>query len=180
MSRWFAGLFLICCSVCGCAQVADDLVSRCPLPDKAVQTSCKAITYRDLPDGAKTLLHKLKCDTPPNPNYGSGSAVDLNGDGSPEYQFCCKAAPHGPCGSVVIGKNGTEWKDLTANQGSLGFEGACNLFLVLQSQHSGFHDVCLPAECAPGSKASGNCAPMIWQYDQGRYRALVSPPKPSK
>jgi hypothetical protein len=129
MFRWFAGLLLFCSFAFACAVADDDLVSRCPTPDKVIQSSCKEIAYKDLPDGARTLLHKLKCD------YDCGSAVDLNGDGSPEYKFCCKAASHGPCGSVVIGKIGTQWKDLTAKEGVLGFDGACNGFVVLMSQH---------------------------------------------
>jgi hypothetical protein len=70
---------------------------RCPAPSKEVQTTCRAITYRDLPDGAKALLRQLKCDTAPRSNYNYGTAVDLNGDGIPEYQFCCHEAAHGPC-----------------------------------------------------------------------------------
>jgi hypothetical protein len=173
MSRWLASLFLVFCSACGSAQVADELVSRCPPPDKEIQASCKETTYKDLPDGAKKLLRKLKCDTPPNPNYDYGSAVDLNGDGSPEFEFCCKAASHGPCGSVVVGKIGNQWKDLTAKEGVLGFDGACNGFIVLQSRNYGFHDLCLPAECAPGSRDSKNCLPMIWHFDGGRYRSAA-------
>jgi hypothetical protein len=174
MFRWFAGLLLFCSFAFACAVADDDLVSRCPTPDKVIQSSCKEIAYKDLPDGARTLLHKLKCD------YDCGSAVDLNGDGSPEYKFCCKAASHGPCGSVVIGKIGTQWKDLTAKEGVLGFDGACNGFVVLMSQHSGFHDVCLPVECAPGSKTSQNCSPTIWRYQKGRYYATGQPSNPSK
>jgi hypothetical protein len=165
--RWFANLLLFGTFACGFAWAQDDLVSRCPPPDKAIQASCKEIAYKDLPDGAKTLLQKLKCD------YDYGSAVDLNGDSSPEYKFCCKQASHGPCGSVVIGKIGNQWKDLTAKEGVLGFDGACNLFIVLQSQNYGFHDICLPVECAPGSRDSKNCLPMIWHFNGGRYRSAA-------
>src|SRR5579863_3183432 len=126
------------------AAAADDPTLTCPKPSKEVQASCRAITYRDLPGGARALLRKLKCGVIPGSPYDSGSAVDLNSDGSAEYQFCCHAAPHGPCDAVLIGKVGTEWKDLTAKDGSLGFEGACNLFVPLETQHGGYHDVCLP------------------------------------
>ena len=178
-SRWFLCVFLICCCACGCAQSIDELSSRCPSTDNAIQATCKEIAYKDLPDGAKALLRKLKCDTPPNPNYDDGSAVDLNGDGSLEYQFCCKAAPHGPCGSVVIGKVGGQWKDLGAGKSLLGFEGACNGFVVLTSEHSGFHDICQPVECAPESKTSEKCAPMIWQFENGSYQPVKPAGKPS-
>jgi len=68
----------------------------------------------------------------------------LNTDGSPETRFCCHEAPHGPCIAVLIGKVGTEWKDLTAKEGLLGFECACTGFVALDGQHGGFHDVCVP------------------------------------
>ena len=127
-----------------------------------------------MPAGARALLRSMKCDVRSGSNYDYGSAVDLNGDGSPEYQFCCHEAPHGPCSSVVIGKVGKQWKDLTAKGGLLGFEGACNLFIVLESRRSGFLDICLPNECAP-TTAGKTCVPMVWQYDGGRYRPASAP-----
>jgi hypothetical protein len=136
--------------------------------------------HQDLPVGARALLRKLKCDVRSGSSYDFGSAVDLNSDGSPEYQFCCHEAPHGPCSAVLIGKVGTEWKDLTAKEGLLGFAGACNLFVVLESQQSGYHDVCLPMLCSPAG-ATGACAPAIWHYDGGRYRPKdATTAKPSK
>jgi hypothetical protein len=44
-------------------------------------------SYGDLPQGALDLLAKMKCHV--GSNYDYGSAVDLNGDGEPEYQVCC-------------------------------------------------------------------------------------------
>ncbi|HEV2448415.1 MAG TPA: tetratricopeptide repeat protein, partial [Candidatus Sulfopaludibacter sp.] len=64
---------------------------RCPPPNTQALSSCKEISYKDLPDGALKLLTKMKCDVTSNYNYGS--AVDLNGDGEPEYQVCCGDAP---------------------------------------------------------------------------------------
>ncbi len=180
MRRWLANLILICSCPWGCILAADDLASKCPAPAKAVQASCREITYKDLPEGAIALLRKMKCDLPAESSYDYGSAVDLNGDGSPEYQVCCHEAPHGPCAAVVIGKVATQWKDLTAKEGLLGFEGACNHFVVLLSQRAGFHDVCLPAECSPGTgTASKPCVPTVWQYDNGRYRSIKSTPTKS-
>ena len=148
---------------------ADELPSRCPTPSKEVKAICRAIAYQDLPTAAKGLLRELKCDVGPESSYNYGSAVDLTSDGSAEYQFCCHEAPHGPCGAVLIGKIGSEWRDLTAKEGMLGYEGPCNLLVVLESQHSGFHDVCLPNECAPPYKP-GTCNQTIWRYDGTRYR----------
>ncbi len=79
-----------------------------------------------------------------------------------------------------MGKIDNQWKDLTAKEGVLGFDGACNGFIVLQSQNYVFHDICLPFECAPGSKTSQNCAPTIWQYKNGRYHAIGPSYKSSK
>jgi len=181
MSRRLANPILVSLCFCSCTLVADDLASRCSRPSKVVQSSCKAIAYKDLPQGARDLLRKMKCDVRSGSPYDYGSAVDLNGDGSPEYQFCCHEAPHGPCGSVVVGRIGSEWKDLTAREGLLGFEGACNLFVVLESQQRGFHDVCLPVQCSPATKANpAACAPTIWRYDGTRYLATdATAAKPS-
>ncbi len=168
----------ICSGLWGCAVAADDFASRCPMPSKVVQASCKEITYKDLPSGARGLLEKLKCDVRPGSNYDFGSAVDLNDDGSPEYQFCCHESPHGPCGAVLIGKVGTQWKDLTANGGLFGFDVACYGFVILQTRHAGFHDVCLPIQCSPGTETdSKTCAPTIWQYENGRYSIAATPAK---
>jgi hypothetical protein len=58
-------------------------------------------------------------------NYDFGSAVDLGSDkdGS-AYQFCCSESPHGPCGAVVIGRVGGEWKNLTPAEGVPGYNDA--------------------------------------------------------
>lgn len=150
-------------------QSDEDLASRCPAASKEVQATCREITHKDLPAGAKALLRRLKCDTGPSSNYDYGSAVDLNGDSIPEYQYCCHEAPHGPCDAVLIGKIKGEWKNLTDKVGMSGFEGACKLFVVLATQHNGFHDICLPYECAPSSKA-GKCDPKIWHFNGTRYQ----------
>jgi hypothetical protein len=172
----FPNLFLFASCICGSATAADQLASMCPAASKAIQASCREITYKDLPAKARALLQKLKCEVRPGSNYDYGNAVDLNGDGSPEYQFCCHEAPHGPCGSVLMGKVGNEWKDLTAKQGLLGFDGVCTGFVILESRRAGFHDVCLPNECSPAPAAkSSACAPAIWQYDNGRYHSVDAP-----
>ena len=164
---------------CGIALAAGP-PPMCPAPAKAIQASCREITYKDLPEGAKTLLRKLKCDVGAGSNYDYGSAVDLNGDGSPEYQFCCHEAPHGPCDARLIGKVANEWKDLTGSGGLSGYDDACGRFVILETQHNGFHDVCLADQCsAPTTPAA--CAPAIWQFQASRYRTVnATPAKPSK
>jgi hypothetical protein len=43
--------------------------------------------------------------------------------------------------------------------------------VILESQHGGYHDVCLPIECAPGTGTPEKpCTPTLWQNDKGRYR----------
>ena len=153
----------------------------CPKPNAEALASCRAISYKDLPEGARDLLTKMKCDVVGS-NYDYGSAVDLNGDGEPEYQVCCKEASHGPCGAVVIGKIGSAWKDLTAKEGVVGFGYPCGLFFVLDSRHNGFSDVCVASECSTVSSPTGKpCVPTIWHFVDGRYRSVeytpVAPPK---
>lgn len=150
-------------------QASDDLASRCLAGSREVQATCREITYKDLAAGAKALLRQLKCNAGPGSNYDYGSAIDLNGDGIPEYQFCCHEAPHGPCDAVLIGRIKGEWKNLTDKGGMSGFEGPCNMFVVLETQHNGFHDICLPYECAPSSK-TGKCDPKIWHFNGTRYQ----------
>ena len=147
----------------------------CPKPNTEALASCRAISYNDLPKGALDLLAKMKCDV--GSNYDYGSAVDLNGDGEPEYQVCCKEASHGPCGAVVIGKIGSTWKNLTANEGVVGYAYACGLFVVLDGRHGGFSDVCLPNQCSMVSSPIGKpCVPTIWHFVDGRYRSVEYTP----
>ena len=110
-------------------------------------------------------------------SYDYGSAVDLNGDGEPEYQVCSKDSPHGPCSSVVIGKIGSVWKDLTAKEGVAGYAYACGLFVVLDSRHGRYDDVCLPNQCSTVSSPTGKpCVPTIWHFINGRYRSVEYTP----
>jgi hypothetical protein len=79
----------------------------CPSPSVQALASCRAISYKDLPEGALDLLTKMKCDV--SSSYDHGSAVDLNGYGELAYQVCCNDPPHGPCAAAVIGKVGSVW-----------------------------------------------------------------------
>lgn len=145
----------------------------CPKPSETILRSCKETSYEELPQGAVDLLRKMKCDV--GSNYDYGSAVDLSGDGTPVYQICCSEPPHGSCSAVVIGKIGEDWKDLTPKEGLLGFDGACNGFIVLDSQHNGFHDVCIPDQCSTVTPVKDTeCPPTIWQFSNGRYRSVAN------
>lgn len=139
----------------------------CANPAVVALSGCKEIRYADLPVEAKALLKKLNCTVGSGDNYDFGSAVDLNDDGVPEYQFCCEPATHGPCGAVLIGKVGSDWKDLTPKEGLLGYGGACTLTVVLASKTKGFHDICLPNQCVSSEKT---CVPIVLRF-QSRYEA---------
>lgn len=151
----------------------------CPKPSESILGSCKAISYVDLPRGARTFLAGMKCEAGSDSDYDYGSAVDLAGNGAPAYEICCHEHSHGPCGAVVIGRIGGQWKELSPKEGVLGFDGACNGFIVLDNQHKGFHDVCLPSECAAPAKENMCPGPAIWQFgDQGRYGLSTAASQP--
>lgn len=141
----------------------------CPTPSEAILSACTEINYESLPRGVLNLLGRMRCDS-----NEALSAVDLSGKGSEVYEVCCSQAAHGPCGAVLIGKIGKEWKELSPQQGLQGFNGACNGLIVLKSQHNGLHDICLPNTCAESSVRNNQCvAPDIWQFNNGRYRSVV-------
>jgi hypothetical protein len=145
----------------------------CPKPSAAILASCAETSYEKLPKGAVSLLRSMKCEVTEGSNYNYGSAVELGNKGMPVYEFCCSEAAHGPCGAVVIGLVGGEWKDLTAREGLTGFYGACNGFIALDSQHNGFHDICLPDQCSPATPGRRDtCSATVWQFDNGRYRSV--------
>lgn len=148
----------------------------CPAPAESILASCKEISYRDLPLAARELLSKMKCTVRTGSNYDEGSELNLDGKGGEAFQFCCTESPHGPCGAVVVAKVGADWKDITAKEGLLGFEGACNLFIPLESESGGYHDICLPDECSAGSSGENNsCRPSVWRFSDGRYSSASSP-----
>jgi hypothetical protein len=94
----------------------------------------------------------------------------------------CWSAVSGPCGAVLIGKIGSEWKELNAKERLAGLIGACTLFVPLESQHGSFHDVCLPYDCSIATPGNGRtCLPTIWHFSGGRYRSVAyTPVKPMK
>jgi uncharacterized protein len=152
----------------------------CPKPSEAILASCAETSYEKLPQGVVNLLREMKCEVAKNvlnggSNYDEGNVVNLSGAETPAYEVCCSESPHGPCGAVVIGRIGQEWKNLTAKEGLMGFSGACNGFVVLDSQHNGFHDVCLPDQCSTATPTKGDrCSATIWQFGNGRYRSVAN------
>lgn len=146
----------------------------CPKPSEAILSACSEIGYEDLPRGVVSLLSKMKCDS-----NEALSAVDLSGNGPPVYQVCCSEAPHGPCGAVLIGKIGEEWKELSPKEGLPGFNGACESLIVLESRHNSFHDICLADECS-APVTNNKCRPVIWQFDSGRYHSVQIAPSKTK
>ncbi len=142
----------------------------CPVPSEEILDGCGSISYNDLPPGARALLKKMNCRVGPGTSYDYGSAVDLNADGSLEYQVCCDYPAHGPCFAVLIGKIGSQWKELGRLRG---YSAPCNLLVVLKSRRGGFHDICLPNECSSVSRET--CDPVILSFREGGYRAVRSP-----
>ena len=147
----------------------------CPKPSETILTSCRSVTYEDLPLGARNLLTKMRCEVRTGSNYDFGSAVALSSGPDPSYQFCCSESPHGPCGAVVIGIVGGAWKNVTPAQGVPGVSEPCGGFIVLESQHGGFHDICLPNVCSTATPSSGTqCLPTILQFSEDRYKSVPS------
>uniref|UniRef100_Q01UB4 Sel1 domain protein repeat-containing protein n=1 Tax=Solibacter usitatus (strain Ellin6076) TaxID=234267 RepID=Q01UB4_SOLUE len=145
----------------------------CPAPAKSILTSCKEVHYDDLPDGLQTVLRRMKCESLPPSNYDYGVAVDLNGDGVAEYQFCCGESPHGPCPARLFGKIGSTWRDITADH-LHAYGSTCGGIMVLESSHNRFNDICLPSQCSALSR--GTCVPALWQFRNGRYTEVQYTP----
>jgi hypothetical protein len=146
--------------------------SVCPAPFAAVQRTCQSITHRDLPQEALSLLLVSQCDVAPGSNYDYGVSIALGIDGQPAYQFCCHAAPHGPCDSILIGTNKGKWQVL--GQHILGFDAdpPCGELLVLEQQSEGLHDICIPTTVPP-----------ILRFSAGSYKAFLPssvPPRKSE
>ena len=146
----------------------------CPQPAKSILASCKEVHYDDLPDELKSVLKTMKCESLPPSNYDYGVAVDLNGDGVPEYQFCCGESPHGPCPARLFGRIGSTWRDITAGSGVDGYGSTCGGMIVLQSSHNHFNDICLPSQCSALSR--GTCVPALWQFRNGHYTEVQYTP----
>jgi hypothetical protein len=139
---------------------------QCPKLDARLVASCPKAPVTPLPREARKLVRELpECHA--NDKYGT--AIGLSDNGVATDTTCCHEFPHGECEAVLIGKVAGVWKDFTG-PGLLGEGWMCDEFLPLESQHGGFHDVCLPNVCSPGSWGK-SCVPTIWQFRDGRYRA---------
>jgi hypothetical protein len=135
------------------------LAATCPAAYAPAQQSCRAISYKDLPAEAAALLRSSGCDVMAGDNYDYGVSVALGDDGAPAYQFCCHAAPHGPCSAVILGKDKGEWRILAADLLGYDADPPCGALVVLEHRSNGLHDLCLP-----------NMAPPIRVFDNGSYR----------
>jgi hypothetical protein len=119
------------------------LASGCPEPDKKLQDACKAISYDELPQGAKKLLEQHGCTEKSGSYYDYGSEIDLNDDGLPEYQFCCTDKGKVLCHEAVfMSQTGNVWKIIESGIG--GYRGAngCLNLSILEQIHHGYHDIC--------------------------------------
>jgi hypothetical protein len=126
-----------------------------------------------LPPDALRLIKHLRCD-----DYDSETtSVTLGRRGAADYKICCHEPDHGPCEAIVIGQIGGRWRNLTANDSILGFDG-CTGFIPLESQHDGFHDICLSEQ---GSNVTpivrgAPQIPALLQFKAGQYREVRNPP----
>jgi hypothetical protein len=139
----------------------------CPKLDAKILTGCPNAPVTPLPREARKLVRELKgCDA--NDEYGT--AIGLSDNGVPIYTTCCHEFSHGECSAALIGKVAGVWKDFTGR----GFQGSgwmCHEFLPLETEHGGFHNVCLPNVCSLGTGFGGkSCEPTIWRFNNGRYR----------
>ncbi len=138
LSQLFAAVILLASSTSFAAN------PECGPRDETAHNACKMVRYKQLPADLKKFMTKLKCDVKTGSNYDSGHAVDLNGDGKPEYAFCCEERSHGPCGMKVFGKTSGKWAVLY--DGWLGFDDdktGCYGFTVLKEKHAGHSDICI-------------------------------------
>jgi hypothetical protein len=133
-------------------------LAACPAAFAPAQQSCRAITYKDLPAEVGALLTSSGCDVAADSNYDYGVSVALGGE-APAYQFCCHAAPHGPCASALIGKDKGQWRLLAEDVLGYDADPPCNELVVLERQSGGFHDICV-----------ASMAPAIRSFDGSRYR----------
>jgi len=134
-------------------------LAACPAAFAPAQQSCRAVTYKDLPAETGTLLKSSGCDVAADSNYDYGVSVALGGEAA-AYQFCCHAAPHGPCASAIIGKDKGQWRLLAEDILGYDADPPCSELVVLEHRSGGFHDICIP-----------NMASAIHSFDGSRYRA---------
>ncbi len=147
----------------------------CPKLDERLLSACDATAYfDDFPQGARNLLVKMGCDT--EGAVGNSPSGFQLADGTPAYQVCCRDFHRDPCEAVLIGKIGSQWKDLTAKGDLRGFGKSCRVLLPLESQHYGVHDLCVPSQCGP-AKPGEKQSCLVWRFKNGRYHGVVYTPQ---
>jgi len=105
---------------------------------------CQPVKYKRLPTDLKKFMGKNKCNVKSGSNYDYGYPMDLNFDGTPEYAFCCRAAPHGPCEMKIFGKISDKWKILLDDMPGYLPDPDVNCGLnILRGNHEGYSDICL-------------------------------------
>ncbi len=139
----------------------------CPKPDDQILSSCAEAIHQELlpPEALKAFRKLRRC----NLSDGYGTAIALSDDGTPVYSISCYEYAHGEDLEVLIGKVAGVWQNLGSGYGFWN----CHNLLPLASEHGGFHDVCHPNVCSPGTGNSG-CVPQIQEFRQGRYRSANS------
>lgn len=141
---------------------------RCPKPDDRVLSSCTEGVQAPLPPEALKAFRKLRLC---NLDDGYGTAIALSDDGTPVYSISCYAYAHGENLEVLIGKVAGVWKNLGSGYGFWN----CHNLLPLASKHGGFHDVCFPNVCSPGTGSKYRpCVPDIREFRKGQYRSANS------
>ena len=138
----------------------------CPRPDDKILSSCAEGIQEPLPREALKAFRKLRVC---NLSEKYGTAIALSDDGTPVYSISCYEYAHGEYLEVLIGKVAGVWKNLGSGYGFWN----CHNLLPLVSKHSGFHDVCHPNVCSPGT-GSGSCVPDIQEFRRGQYRSANS------
>ena len=118
--------------------------AACPARDDAVTKTCKPVTAKAMPADLKKFIAKSGCNVKPGSPYDEGYAVDLNGDGNPEYAYCCTSAKHGPCGLKIFGKIGDKWAVLSEEMYfPTDPDAPCGDIAPLKSKSAGYSDVCI-------------------------------------
>jgi hypothetical protein len=147
----------------------------CPTPDKAILGQCRAGHYSDLPPQAVAILTQLKCDITDDANAEVHS-VNLDSTGAKDYTVCCHEPSHGPCGAVILGKIAGKWRNLARAVSLFGSFG-CESLMPLETQHNGYHDVCLPSYLSPMTPfvRGGPNYTEVWQFRHGSYREARNP-----
>jgi hypothetical protein len=140
----------------------------CPQPADDGAGMCKEITTSDLPGGVSRLLKAMRCDSEDD----AGSIYTLGGSNTADYKVCCHDPAHFECPAVLIGKVGSDWKDITSEGGVSG--DFCSSIMVLASRHNGFNDICLPdhGSAVTPAVAGKSLPPAVLHFSNGRYHEV--------